>query len=114
MLFPYAFWTGSWHGVWTALLQVISITAVLLVVYKFGGIMAGDVKLIGLIAGFLDGRDIAKYVILVFYIAGFMGVIKVIFNYIAEENEASKRTTIRFTVPILIAYLILYLTKGGL
>lgn len=114
MLFPYAFWTGSWHGVWTALLQVISITAVLLVVYKFGGIMAGDVKLIGLIAGFLDGRDIAKYVILVFYIAGFMGVIKVIFNYIAEENEASKRTTIRFTAPILIAYLILYLTKGGL
>ena len=114
MLFPYAFWTGSWHGVWTALLQVISITAELLVVYKFGGIMAGDVKLIGLIAGFLDGRDIAKYVILVFYIAGFMGVIKVIFNYISEENEASKRTTIRFTAPILIAYLILYLTKGGL
>ena len=114
MLFPYAFWTGSWHGVWTALLQVISITAVLLVVYKFGGIMAGDVKLISLIAGFLDGRDIAKYVILVFYIAGFMGVIKVIFNYISEENEASKRTTIRFTAPILIAYLILYLTKGGL
>lgn len=114
MLFPYSFWTGSWHGVWTALLQVISITAVLLVVYKFGGIMAGDVKLIGLIAGFLDGRDIAKYVILVFYIAGFMGVIKVIFNYISEENEASKRTTIRFTAPILIAYLILYLTKGGL
>ena len=114
MLFPYAFWTGSWHGVWTALLQVISITAVLLVVYKFGGIMAGDVKLIGLIAGFLDGRDIAKYVILVFYIAGFIGIVKMIFNYISEENEASKRTTIRFTAPILIAYLILYFTKGGL
>ena len=99
---------------WTAILQVIAVTVILLLVYRFGGIMAGDVKLVGLIAGFLNGRDIAKYIILVFYIAGFIGIVKMIFNYISEENEASKRTTIRFTAPILIAYLILYLTKGGL
>ena len=95
-------------------MQVIAVTVILLLVYRFGGIMAGDVKLVGLIAGFLSGRDIAKYIILVFYIAGFIGIVKMIFNYISEENEASKRITIRFTAPILIAYLILYLTKGGL
>ena len=96
------------------LIQIIAVTAVLLIVYKAGGIMAGDVKLIGLIAGFLDSKDIVKYIILVFYIAAFLGVVKIIFNYIAEENEASKRTTIRFTIPILIGYLVLFLTKGGL
>ena len=95
-------------------MQVIVVTTVLLLVYRIGGIMAGDVKLIGRIAGFLNGRDIAKYIILVFYIAGFIGIVKMIFNYISEENEDSKRTTIRFTAPILIAYLILYFTKGGL
>ena len=95
-------------------MQVIAVTVILLLVYRFGGIMAGDVKLVGLIAGFLNGRDIAKYIILVFYIAGFIWIVKMIFNYISEENEASKRTTIRFTAPILIAYLILYFTKGGL
>lgn len=84
----------------------------MLIVYMLKGVMAGDVKLLGLIAGFLTDGDITKYIILVFYVAAFMGFIKIIMQYIG--NNMAPKTTIKFTGPILIGYLILFYTKGGI
>lgn len=73
--------------------------------------MAGDVKLLGLVSGFLNCQDVVKYVVITFYIAAFIGFVKIIFQYIEDEK---RKTTIKFTGPILIGYSILVYTKGGI
>lgn len=113
-MLPSTFAEASWSGVWTALFQSAAVSIVMLVIYFFKGIMAGDVKLIGMICGFLSGKDIVKFIVLIFYAAALLGIIKIIFRFIAEEFDGCKKTTIRFTAPILISYMVLYLTKGGL
>lgn len=84
----------------------------MLVVYIFKGVMAGDVKLLGMIAGFLESADVIKFIILIFYIAAFMGFIKIVMQFIG--NEKAPKTTIKFSGPILVGYLILFYTKGGI
>lgn len=95
------------------LIRIIAVTAILLVVYYFGGIMAGDVKLLGLISGYLCGTDVVKYIILVFYFAAFIGIVKILMTFIIDR-ETPKNMTIKFSCPIFLAYLVLFITKGGI
>ena len=61
MYFNYSF-TGIFH----ALLRILAVSVFMLVVYIFKGVMAGDVKLLGMIAGFLESADVIKFIILIF------------------------------------------------
>lgn len=107
------YFTYSVSGVLFALIRIIVVTMVLFLVYCAGGILAGDVKLLALIAGYLATKDVAKYIILVFYVAAFIGLIKIFFKYISVRDNYEK-TTIKFTAPILLSFLILFYTKGGI
>lgn len=68
MLIPYVVIVNGPGEIPFILIRIITVTAVLLIVYYVGGIMAGDVKLLGLISGYLCGTDVIKYIILVFYL----------------------------------------------
>lgn len=96
-----------------ALVRIVSVTSILLLVYVAGGILAGDVKLLGLCAGCLSMDDVVKYIIVVFYLAAFIGVVKMFYQKIIE-NRAPKKTTIKFSVPIFLGYIIWFLSKGGI
>ena len=110
MLIPYVVIVNGPGEIPFILIRIITVMAVLLIVYYVGGIMAGDVKLLGLISGYLCGTDVIKYIILVFYFAAF---IKVLMNLIIDR-ETPKKITIKFSCPIFLAYLVLFITKGGI
>lgn len=111
MLIPYVVIVNGPGEIPFILIRIITVTAVLLIVYYVGGIMAGDVKLLGLISGYLCGTDVIKYIILVFYFAAFIGIVKVLMNLIIDR-ETPKKITIKFSCPIFLAYLVLFITKG--
>ena len=113
MLIPYVVIVNGPGEIPFILIRIITVTAVLLIVYYVGGIMAGDVKLLGLISGYLCGTDVIKYIILVFYFAAFIGIVKVLMNLIIDR-ETPKKITIKFSCPIFLAYLVLFITKGGI
>ena len=75
MMIPYIVIVNGPGEIPFILIRIIAVTAILLVVYNFGGILAGDVKLLGLISGYLCGTDVVKYIILVFYFAAFIGIV---------------------------------------
>ena len=103
MLIPYVVIVNGPGEIPFILIRIITVTAVLLIVYYVGGIMAGDVKLLGLISGYLCGTDVIKYIILVFYFAAFIGIVKVLMNLIIDR-ETPKKITIKFSCPIFLAY----------
>lgn len=113
MLIPYVVIVNGPGEIPFILIRIITVTAVLLIVYYVGGIMAGDVKLLGLISGYLCGTDVIKYIILVFYFAAFISIVKVLMNLIIDR-ETPEKITIKFSCPIFLAYLVLFITKGGI
>ena len=92
MLIPYVVIVNGPGEIPFILIRIITVTAVLLIVYYVGGIMAGDVKLLGLISGYLCGTDVIKYIILVFYFAAFIGIVKVLMNLIIDRETPKKIT----------------------
>ena len=115
--FPYIVITRTGSEVVWALLSVIIVGCILLVVYWIGGIGAGDVKLICLISGFLYPVEGLKLIFLIFVIGAFWGVIKIMFSLVMGMSEGKRpegRTVIRFSGPILMGYLMMLLSRGGI
>lgn len=108
----------GWQGLGKALVGVLAVGAPLFIVYLIGGIGAGDVKLMGLMGGFLGVRQGFVYMVLVLFIGAFAGIVKMLADAAVRISESRKpqkiRTSIRFSIPILIAYLILLISKGGI
>ena len=115
--FPYIILTKSSVEVVWALLSLIIVGTVLLCVYAIGGIGAGDVKLMCLISGFLFPLEGLKLILLIFVIGAFCGVIKIMFSLVMKlsgTKVSSGRTVIKFSGPILIGYLMMLLSRGGI
>lgn len=115
--FPYIILTKTSNEVVWAFLSVIIVGVVLLIVYVIGGIGAGDVKLMCLISGFLFPIEGLKLILLIFVIGAFWGVIKIMFSLVMKLSgiKVSKgRTVIKFTGPILVGYLMMLLSRGGI
>lgn len=108
----------GWQGLGKAFVGVLAVGAPLFIVYLIGGIGAGDVKLMGLMGGFLGVRQGLVYMVLVLFIGAFAGIVKILADAAVGISESRKpqkiRTSIRFSIPILIAYLILLISKGGI
>ena len=106
------------QGLGRALAGVLAVGAPLFIVYLIGGIGAGDVKLMGFMGGFLGARQGLVYMVLVLFIGAFAGIVKMITNAAVRISENRKPqkigTNIRFSIPILIGYLILLISKGGI
>ncbi len=107
---------GLLTGVGTSLLQgsdrfIQSLTAVgaafliLLPVYFFKGIAAGDVKLFMSAASFLSMQDTLSCILVSFLIAGVISVAIIIL-------KRNKQKTIHFAVPILMS--VLFVLGGAL
>ncbi len=107
---------GLATGLVTALLQgtdmfLQSLTAVgatlliLLPVYFFRGIAAGDVKLFMSAASFLSMQDAISCIVISFLIAGVISVAVLIL-------KKAKKRTIHFAVPVLAS--VLYVVGGSL
>lgn len=117
-LIPIIFIRAGWQGLGRALAGVLAVGAPLLIVYFIGGIGAGDVKLIGFMGGLLGMRQGLVYMVLVFFIGAFTGIVKMLTDAAvrisANRKSLKIKTNIRFSVPILIGYLILLISKGGI
>ena len=86
-------------------------------IYLAGGIGAGDVKLLCMIVSFLSLNDGIRLIILIFFIAGFFGVIKITMTAVyrlSGSGHAATVNSIRFTGPVLLGYLFMLLSKGGI
>ncbi len=93
--------TAALGGAESLLAAMTAITftfAILLPVYLFKGIAAGDVKLFMTAASFMSMRDTFSCIILSFLIAGIISI----FILITKRN---KRRTIHFAVPVLVSAL---------
>ena len=115
--FPYIILTKTDSEVVWAFLSVVIVGVILLSVYVIGGIGAGDVKLMCLISGFLFPMESLKLIFLIFVIGAFWGVIKIMFSLVMKLSgiKVSKgRTVIKFTGPILVGYLMMLLSRGGI
>lgn len=115
--FPYIILTKTSSDVVWALLSVLVVGVILLIVYAIGGIGAGDVKLMCLIAGFLYPMESLKLISLIFVIGAFWGVIKIMFSLVKRLSGtkiSKERTVIRFSGPILIGYLLMLMSRGGI
>ena len=111
-MIPYVYFNHSLEGVVCAVIRIIIILSFLIVVYLVNGICAGDVKLLAMISGYFMITDCIKLIILIFYIAAFFGIIKIIISRI--ESGKVGRTGIKFSGPILLGYCVLYISKGGI
>lgn len=96
----------------------MAVGAPLFIVYLIGGIGAGDVKLMGFMGGLLGVRQGLVYMVLVLFIGAFAGIVKMLTDAAVRISGNRKRqeirTNIRFSIPILIGYLILLISKGGI
>ena len=79
---------------------------VLLPVYLIRGIGGGDLKLFAVLSMFLSSGELIGSVIIAFFIAAFIGIIKL---FISKKIPC----TIHFAVPILISVL-LVTGSGGI
>ena len=115
--FPYIVMTRRTSDVVWALLSIFVVGIILIGVYLIGGIGAGDVKLICLISGFLEPVEGLKLLFLIFILGAFFGVVKILFSLVAALSGGDMpkgRTTIRFSGPILVGYLMMLLSRGGI
>ncbi|MCM1307069.1 MAG: prepilin peptidase [Butyrivibrio sp.] len=107
----------GWGGLGRALAGVLAVGLPLFTVYLIGGIGAGDVKLMGIMGAALGVREGLIYTVLVLFIGAFAGIVKMLADTavgISRKNKTQgSRTSIRFSIPILIGYLILLVSKGG-
>lgn len=113
-LFPLLYVNDGWPGVWQGVGGVLISGLLLYGIYLIGGLGAGDVKLICLICGF-TGYDLAiRYIILVLFIGAIIGIFKRLLDSIEDGiRPLHDFTRIKFSLPILIAYLLMLLSKGG-
>lgn len=115
--FPYVVMTRTLSEVVWALLSVVIVGIILMGVYLIRGIGAGDVKLICLISGFLEPLEGLKLLFLILVVGAFYGVVKIMFSMVValSGGELPKsRTVIRFSGPILVGYLLMLLSRGGI
>lgn len=117
-MIPIIYAMRGWAGVGMALMGVLAVGIPLFIAYIVGGIGAGDVKLIGLIGGFLGVKSGLIYTVLVLFIGAFIGVVKMLANAAVsisnKEKISGARTGIRFSIPILAGYLVLLISRGGI
>lgn len=115
--FPYIVMTRTTCEVVWALLSVVIVGTILMGIYLIGGIGAGDVKLICLISGFLEPIEGLKFIFLIFIVGAFWGVVKILFSYVVALSGGDMpkgRTVIRFSGPILVGYLLMLFSRGGI
>ncbi len=116
---PFMYIKYGIFGVIEAVLTIFLIGAALIVVYIIGGLGAGDVKLLCLIGGYLGLENAIKYTLLVIFIGALTGIVKVLTNYsvrLAKGGIGMRKgkTPIRFSIPIVIGYMIILFSKGGI
>lgn len=113
-LFPYQFINNNWIGIGMTILIIFLIGGLLYGIYIIGGLGAGDVKLLALICGYIGWEFSIKYLALVFIIGTFLGIFKIILKSIKNKKIMLRSSTpIMFTAPILIAYIVMIILKGG-
>lgn len=112
----YTISTSGMSGILGSLISIVSVGIFLFIIYLIGGIGAGDVKLLCLLVSFLSFTDSLKFVILVLFTGAFCGCIKLLIELseqISKGAKDNKRVTIKFTGPILLSYLFMLFSKGG-
>lgn len=117
ILFPIMYLIYGLTGVWQAAGVILLSGSVLFILYIMGGLGAGDVKLLSLICGFIGMEHCVKFVLLVFFMGAGIGIIKImmrIISRISDNKDISGKTTIKFTLPVLLAYFIMLISKGGI
>ena len=96
---------GGLESLLAAITAITFTFAILLPVYLFKGIAAGDVKLFMTAAAFMSMRDTFSCIILSFLIAGIISI----FILVIKKN---KKRTIHFAVPVLVS--VLFIVGGTL
>ncbi|WP_442861134.1 prepilin peptidase [Butyrivibrio sp. Su6] len=89
---------GGLESLLAAMTAIAFSFVILLPVYLFKGIAAGDVKLFMTAASFMSVQDTFSCIILSFLIAGIISLFILIF-------KRNKKRTIHFAVPVLISAL---------
>ena len=82
----YFFCTNSVNGVLKYLITVFLVVFFFSTFFKLGMIGGGDVKLLGVTAGFFAGREMVIYLFLTFVIAAIIGVVKLLVLSLARER----------------------------
>ena len=118
---PFMYVRYGTGGLIDAVAAVFLSFAVLAVIYMVGGLGAGDVKLMCMLAGYLRLENAVKYILLVIFIGAFAGIIKMLSNYSVRICDGKsrlqmkkRRTVIRFSIPITVGYMVVLFSKGGI
>jgi len=91
---------GGLESLLAAMTAIAFSFVILLPVYLFKGIAAGDVKLFMTAASFMSVQDTFSCIILSFLIAGIISIF-----IIFLKRKSRKKRTIHFAVPVLISAL---------
>lgn len=107
LVIPICYIEGGTQRLVAAFINLCIVGYIGYILYLLGAVGAGDVKLMGII-GFYNAHfpDNVKYMLLVLFISAFIGVLKLI-------TSGLKCHTIKFTVPMLMGYLGMVVSKGG-
>lgn len=85
----------------------ISIPVILLfLLFQMRALGAGDIKLFSVAGGFLTTRQLLYLMLTAFFIAGAIGVGKLLYQKKTTGSFGNKRTLIHFSAAILIGYFI--------
>lgn len=104
---PICYMEGGMQQVVAAFINLCIVGYISYILYLFGAVGAGDVKLMGVISMYnAHLKDNVKYMILVLFISAFIGVLKLI-------TSGLKSHTIKFTIPMMMGYLGMLISKGG-
>lgn len=106
-IIPIMYGEQAWAGVGFYFLRVLIIGAILYFLYVLGGLGAGDVKLVSVVAAAFSTAEALSFIILMFMCGGVCGLIKLVIR-----GKITGKARILFTIPIAMAYVLELILKG--
>lgn len=102
----FSFWNEAWRGLIAYNLTSLVVMISFYPFFVFGLLGAGDIKIIGLSAGFFRGVDIPAFLLITFLLAAVFGIIKWLYMRKRGKRERVRKEVVIMSGPILISALL--------
>lgn len=102
--------TGNQETVFRSIKSAVLMFAALFFLYFIRGLGAGDIKLLCVLALFF-GRDSMGIVIVSFFAAAVVAVLRMLWRFVRNEKIYQKGETLRFSIPVTISTAIIFLQE---
>ena len=96
----------GWTSIQIYMMNIFIPVILLFLLFYMRALGAGDIKLFSVVGAFVSTKQLMEIVMIAFFLAAFVGGVKLIYKYLVVRLSDGKQTQIHFSPSILFAYLI--------